>query len=287
MIYRRQATPLHAARAGVGAVYCLALALAALLLSNPILLAAVTAAVLGAAWGAGVGGGVLRTLRVGLPLALMILVFNALLDRNGLTVIARLGDLPVVGHTDVTLEAILYGAILGLRAIVLIMCGALYSLAVDPDELLRALRPVSFRSALTATLATRLIPVLMRDSRRLAEAQRCRAGDPPSRLTLMRATTSGIIDRALDVAAVLEVRGFALGGRGRPARRAWSRHDLGFMLSAAGVVAMAIGSRVFAWASFSAYPSLQVAAGAAALISAAALFALALLPFADRRGVGR
>ena len=59
----------------------------------------------------------------------------------------------------------------------------------------------------------------MRDSRRLADAQRCRPGRPPGGMALMRATTSGVLDRALDVAAALEVRGY--GSRGvRAARRA-------------------------------------------------------------------
>ena len=35
---------------------------------------------------------------------------NALVTRDGLTVIVRLGDLPLLGHTDVTLEATVYGA---------------------------------------------------------------------------------------------------------------------------------------------------------------------------------
>ena len=38
------------------------------------------------------------------------------------------------------------------------------SAAVDPDELLKALRRISYRSALTASLATRLVPVLARDA---------------------------------------------------------------------------------------------------------------------------
>ena len=48
-----------------------------------------------------------------------IALINALVSRDGLTVIVRLGDLPILGHTDITLEATVYGAILGLRAIAL------------------------------------------------------------------------------------------------------------------------------------------------------------------------
>jgi energy-coupling factor transport system permease protein len=202
-------------------------------------------------------------------------------------VILRLGDLPVLGHTDVTLEATVYGLILGLRAVALIMCGALYTAAVDPDEVLKLFRRVSFRSALTATLATRMVPVLVRDARRLTDAQRCRPGRPPSRVALMRAATSGVLDRALDVAAALEVRGYGRPGRPPSIRRPWSRHDLAFAASAVAVLALSVAARVFDLAQFSAYPSLHAPVGAGTLAISAALVACALLPFADRRGVQR
>jgi energy-coupling factor transport system permease protein len=58
--------------------------------------------------------------------------------------------------------------------VVIIAACALASAAVDPDELLRSLRRVSFRSALTATIATRMVPLLALDAQRIGEAQRCR-----------------------------------------------------------------------------------------------------------------
>jgi energy-coupling factor transport system permease protein len=166
------------------------------------------------------------------------------------------------------------------------MCGALYTAAIDPDELLRLLRHVSFRSALTATLATRMVPLLIRDSRRLADAQRSRPGPPPSRLTLMRAASSGVLDRALDVAAALEVRGFACATRpARAASRAYSRHDIAFLVSAAAVLALALAARLGGLALFSAYPSLHTPADARPIAVSAALIVCALAPFVDRRGI--
>ena len=49
MIYRRRATPLHAARAAAGLAYCVALAIATLVLSAPLALAALTVTVIGRA----------------------------------------------------------------------------------------------------------------------------------------------------------------------------------------------------------------------------------------------
>ncbi len=287
MSYRRRSSPLHAARAGAGCAYCLALAVAALMLSNPIALGTVTVAVMLASVGAGVGREVRRAALFALPLAVAIVLVNALVSRDGLTVIVRLGQLPILGHTDVTLEATIYGVILGLRAMAVIMCGALYTAAIDPDEVLRLFRRVSFRSALTATLATRMVPVLIRDSRRFGDAQRCRPGRPPSRLQLMRAASSGVLDRALDVAAALEVRGYACARRPPVWRRPYSRHDLHFAAAAIGLIALAVAARVSGLVPFQAYPALHASGDAGVLGVSAAIALCALLPFADRRGIAR
>ena len=290
MSYRRRASPLHAARAAVGCAYCLSLLLAALVLSSPVALGAVALAIVGAGIGAGVGRELRRAALFALPLGVAVMVINALVVRDGLTVIARLGDLPVFGQTDVTLEATVAGAVLGLRAIALVLCGALYTAAIDPDEVLRLFRRLSFHSALTATVATRMVPVLTRDARRLAEAQRCRPGPPPSRARLVRAATAGVLDRALDVAAALEVRGYGAARRaprGVGRRRPWSRHDLAFAASAAAIAALAVGSRVAGILPFSSDPALHAQVRPAGLAVALALPACALLPFVDRRGIER
>jgi energy-coupling factor transport system permease protein len=278
---------LHATRAACACAYCGALACAALVLSSPVALGAVLLAVTGAGVGARVGRELWRAALLALPVAVLIAVINALVTRDGLTVIARLGQLPGLGRVDITLEATAYGAVLGARAAALILCGALYTTAADPDGVLRLFRRVSFHSALTATLATRMVPVLMRDARRLADAQRCRPGPAPSRLALVRASTAGALERALDVAAALEVRGY--GAARRPPRHPvpWSRHDVGFGLAALGVVALAVALRAGGAAPFRAYPALHAPVTAAGVVGSAALLACALLPFADRRGVAR
>jgi energy-coupling factor transport system permease protein len=287
MSYRRRASPVHAARAAAAIAWCAALSVAALIESNPVVLGAVAVSVVAAGMLAGVGHQLRRSLLWSVPLWLAIGAINALVTRNGLTVIWRLGDVPLLGQTNITLEATVYGAVLGLRAVVLVLIGTLYSVAVDPDEVLRLFRGVSFSSALSATIATRMVPVLVRDSKRLSEAQRCRPGNPPGRAQLLRATTAGVLDRALDVAATLEVRGYgAARHRGRAAlREPWSRHDIAFMASATLVLALAIVARVAGWAAFHAYPLLRAPAGARTLAVAAVLLLLALAPFADRRGI--
>lgn len=284
MSYRRRASPLHAARAAAGGAYCMALAACALAFQHPLVLGAVAASALGAAAAAGVGREVARSARYMLPLALVVAIVNALVVRDGLTVFARLGDVPPFGQVDLTVEALVYGLVLGGRVLVIILCCALFTTSVDPDELLRVFRRISFRSTLTAALATRLVPVLMRDGRRMADAHACRPRPGP-RITVLRAVATNALDRAVDVAATLEVRGYGAARGARLERTPWSRHDLAFAAAAGVLAVLLVAARAAGWASFAAYPALHAPVGTGELLLAGALIVVALAPFLDRRGI--
>ena len=320
--YRRLSSPLHATRAGVSAVWALALTAGALMLFHPLVLLALTLAVLGAGVAARVGRPLAHTLRTATIVVVPIVVINVLVSRDGLTVFARLGDLGPFGQGDLTVEAAVYGAVIGLKVTLLILVTTLASLSVDPDELLRTFRRLSFRSSLTASLSTRMIPLLAADSQRLAEAQHTRPEGAPTgaraRVALLGAVIGGSLDRAMDVAATLELRGFAV-ARQSPRRsltsrlarfarhpiagfagdrvdrsdaprvsrqaRPWSRHDIAFSCSAAAVLALCIFGGLGGAAPFQAYPLVHMPVTAGTLALCAVLIAAVLLPFADRRGI--
>jgi energy-coupling factor transport system permease protein len=280
--YLRRASPLHAARAVVGTAWSLALAACVFAIEHPLVLGAMLASVLVAAASCGVARPVLSVLKWGVPFALVIALVNPIVSRDGVTVLLRGGEVPALGQVDITLEAVVYGGVMGLRALTLIAIFALHSAAVDPDDLLRSFRRISFRTALSAALATRMVPVLGRDARRMADAQQALPGPAAGRVTLLRAVASGALDRAVDVAATLELRGY--GGAGRPAarHRPWSRHDLAFSASAVVLLVLALAAD----APFDARPRLLVPLDAGVLLTAGAVAAAMLAPFADRRGVG-
>jgi energy-coupling factor transport system permease protein len=294
--YRRQATPLHAARASASGAYCLALAVAAVLVEHPLILVAVAVAVAGAGLRARSGSALRRGLRLALWFVLLAALLNPLLDHNGLTVIARLGHLGPFGALDVTLEAVVHGLVFGLRATVVILALSLASAAVDPDEVLTLLRRVSFRSALTASLATRMVPLLASDARRLSAALRCRPEQVAREwrrrklahdVAIVRAVTSTALDRALDVAAALELKGYALAGRCSGPGRRWSRHDLAHLAAAVSVLAVVILGRLGGIAHFSTYPRLEAAWGPGEVALALGVVLMAWTPLLGRRGLTR
>lgn len=293
-VYRPLPSPLHATRAAISALWIAALALASLLLSNPIVLCSIATATLIAALAAGVGRQMRSALILALILGIPTVLINVLISRHGLTVFVRLGDLGPFGQGDLTIEALLYGMVIALQVGILILLSALATLSVDPDQLIALCSRLSFRSALTASIALRMVPLLASDAQRLAEAQRTRpacggrrrrAAAMRDRALLIGATISGALDRSMDVAATLELRGLARAKPARAARKPLSRHDIAFLCSAAAVCALALVGSMIGIAGFDAYPLIKMQTGVATVALCAAIVASALLPLLDRRGI--
>jgi energy-coupling factor transport system permease protein len=294
--YTPRSGPLQASSPGAAVAYLGSLVAVAFIYSSPLVLLAAGAAAALAGLLAGARDAVRVALRMGVTLALLIVVVNALVVSRGETVLARLGEWPLLGQVDVTAEAIVAGLALGLRAAAAMVAFAVYSACVDPDRVLRALRPIAGRSALTATLVSRLVPVAAADATRLRDAAQLRGpgAAPVGRGPLARRLLAGSLDRAVDVAATLELRGYALDipssekrSRTRPAAadaarrrisgrrrfRFGSRHDARFYAVGATVLTAAIAAKLLGADGFNAYPTIELGIGPLTL----ALSALVLL----------
>jgi energy-coupling factor transport system permease protein len=287
--YRRLPSTLHSARAGVASLYCIAFSLAAALFPHPLVLAAVACAVVSAGVAAGVGRElVTRSLKLALPFAVLVVAINGLVSQRGATVIFRGGT--ILGHRfDVTAESLAWGAVTALQICCIFLAFGLFAAAVDPDEMLKLMRRWSYRSALTGSLATRLVPVIARDAMRMGDAARCRP-NPPGRLEVTRAALTGALERSVEVAAALEVRGYASARPPRRARTAWSRHDWRVLGGAALVASAAIAASALGVASIVHDPTFRMGLGARELALIGAILAAGLLPFAGARarlGVAR
>ncbi len=172
---------------------------------------------------------------------------------------------------------------------------AVYSACVDPDRVLRALRPFARRSALTAALISRLVPVAAADASRLREASRLRGpgAAPLGRAALARRLLTGSLDRAVDVAATFELRGYSLNRRragpsldccvfhtgvGLCQQAALSRFDRRFYLTGAVVLAAAIAGKLLGADGFHAYPTIELDLTPATLAVSALTVAAGLAP---------
>jgi len=279
LAYTPRPRPLQSAAPQAAIAYLGAFAVVAFVYSSPIVLVAVAAGAALAGIVAGARRAVAFSLRLGLTLAVLVIAVNGLVTDRGVTVLARLGDLPLLGQTSVTAESLAAGATIGLRAMAVIIAAAVYSACVDPDRVLRLLRPVAGRSALTATLISRLVPVAARDVARLREAARLRGpgAAPVGRGAFARRLLAGSLDRSVDVAATLELRGYGLSARpiGGSQR---SRFDRRFWIAAGALAGVAVLGRLAGAGGFDAYPRVEIVADPLTLAVAATTVLAGIVP---------
>ncbi len=289
--YTPRSGPLQEASPGAAVGYLGSLVAVTFLFSNPAVLAAAGVAAVLAGLIAGAREAVRAALWLGLTLALLIVVVNALVVDRGETVLLRLGEWPLLGRVDVTAEALVAGAVIGLRATAAMVAFGVYSACVDPDRVLRALRPLAGRSALTATLISRLVPVAAADAARLRDAGHLRgpAAAPLGRATLARRLLAGSLDRAVDVAATLELRGYSMDSPRAKRARFRSRYDrrfyaIGVTLLLAAAAGLALGANDVGF-----YPTVEVGINGPALALCALLVATGFAPLRrrPRRVAGR
>jgi len=282
LAYSPRPGPLRDASAVSACLYFGSIAAVALATTNPLILAGAAAAVVVAGTCARAGRALAASARYGLFLAAAFVAVNAIASQRGETILVRGWDLPVIGQVDISAEALVEGGVLAARVVVVLMAFSVLSASVDPDRLLRMLRPLARRSALTATLIARLVPLAARDHARVREAAQLRgpAAAPVGSVAVLRRLLAGALDRSADVAATLELRGYSAGpprraAQPRPGRRSWRFAAAGLAILGVGVGALAGGA-----AGFDSYPTVSMEAGAGTFAAALTLPALAALPFA-------
>lgn len=288
LAYAPRPGPLGSARPWVAAVYLAPLAVVAFAFANPIVLLAAGVGALAAGVASGAGESLRQPLRWSIALGAMVVVVNAIVSQRGDTILLRGWDLPVLGQVDVSAEALAEGGVLALRIIVALLVFAVWSACVDPDRILRAIRPIAARSALTATLVARMVPLAAADAARLSEAAGLRgpAAAPIGRATLARRMVAGSLDRSVDIAATLELRGYGLGVRARMPRHRREPGEALLVVSGLLSLALLLAASLAGVAAFDAYPRVSVDADVSTLALATAVGLLPLLPFAPA-GVAR
>ena len=216
------------------AAYVAAVAFAALVVVNPVQVAILLGVIVALLAAAGRLHASLPYVRVALAVGLFLAILNPFFSRGGLDVIWQ-ADLWIFEIT-LTLQGLVYGVTTALRLTAVVLAFALFNVALEPDDQLGLMSRFSFRSGLVLSLATRLLPVLSRDGSHIADAQRSRGMEldrgnrrtrAAARLPLLGALLTRSLERAVDVAAAMEARGYGSGRRSRWLhRRPWRAADV-------------------------------------------------------------
>lgn len=266
-VFRQKETLLHGLHPAAALSLVSALALSALLLENPLYVAAVCAGTLGLIGAAETWRECGAFLRIGLFVAMLIAILNPIVNNQGTHVLVYGPRIPLWGHLDITLEAVLYGLSSALRVFTVIAVCGLASTVVDPDGLLGIFSRISSRSSLAAALAVRLYPSMVCEAREIREAQLARGERleeggwlrrSRAHLPMMLSLFQGSLDRAASIAESMSARGFGSGRRTRWRSRFWRIRDsvaVAAALAAIGVTAAAMVSGKGAYSFFPTAPN--------------------------------
>lgn len=288
LAYVPRRTSLQSAGLGPAALYLGAFLVICFLSSDPVVLIAATFGAALAGYGCHAERAVRFSLKLGAFLAVSMIVINGLVTSRGETVLLRLGEWPVFGRIDVTAESLAAGAVIGLRAMGTMVVIGVWSACIDPDRVLRAMHRTARRSALTATLISRLVPLAAADQSRLSEAAGLRGpgATPVGKVALAHRLLAGSLDRAVDVAATLELRGYGQAAPGGATRPVPSRFDRRFRIAGLVLMTAATASIVTGLPGLTTYPGFDYGPGPLSLGLAVLFAAGGLVTWQRGRGTG-
>jgi len=201
-------------------IWALSAAISAFLVHNPFYLAIIALAAWLVYLTAGQGSGLAQSwrglLKLGALVWLLTIPFNAAMVHLGTHVLFRLPvGWPLVGG-NITLEAVVYGAVSGLRLWVLLLVFAAFNISVDASQLLRLTPAFLYQAGVVTSIALTFMPRMLTSAQEIREAQqirghRFRGWRDLLPLIMPLLTTS--LERAIQLAESMESRGF---GGGRP-----------------------------------------------------------------------
>ena len=225
-----------------------------------------------------------------------VIIINALVSYHGNHVLAIAPfTLPVLGQPVITLEAIVFGAVMAVKLLVIISSFAFINLTVDPDDVMSVLLKMKlpYKSVLVTSLSTRFIPCLIEDVQRINDAYRTRGvlldtGNWFKRLKnragIIIPLLSNSLDRAVQVAEAMEARAFGT-GQNRTYYRDIKLSHMDIVILIFGLLPPGAGVmvRVFSYGDYEYYPNLQMINFSGfifLLLGMIALLLLAIIPLA-------
>lgn len=228
------------------------------------------------------------TLAAGLIMTFVFVIINGLFVRSGDTIIWFGPYVPVFGKLNVSLEAIFFGIVMGLRLLAVISVFVLYTRMVHPDKLLSMLSQFTAKSALVLTMSTRLFPLFLQRLRSIREVQMVRGVDYQQGTYLERVKKYASLfnnlmvtslEDALEMAEAMQARGYGLGKRTRYKRDIWRPRDS--VVAVASLLALLLGvfGEVNGYSRYEFYPALGfLAESSMTLIILALVAGLLLIP---------
>lgn len=217
-----------------------------------------------------------------LVLFLLVAITNPLFSHNGVT------KLFYINNNAITLEALLYGANIGLMIISVIYWFKCFNLVLTEEKILFLFGKISPKIALILSTSLRFIPMLKEQSKKIKDSQKVMGlyatDNYLSRLKSNTRAFSAVmtysLEKAIELGQSMEAKGYGLKGRTYYSNYKMRIND--FILLAFTIVfdAIIIIAKINGNLDFSFYPSIKASAvNIQSIIGNIAFLLLCFMPF--------
>lgn len=265
MLYRQKDNLFYQLHPLTLTLYVATVFLLALMITNPFYLLPILVTTGAMIWASGNIKPYKGYLKLSIPLFLMLMIINGLFVKAGTHVLFRGPSLPVIGRIRITLEALAYGAGMGLRLLVIISAFCLFTYTVQPDRLMTLFGRLGNRTVFLMSLSIRLFPLMISDYRRIMEVQRCRGVRFNSRswrdrvkhmFPVISVLLISSLERSFMQAESMYARGFGSGSRTQYKRELWRRRDTMIHLSTIAALIFGLSVQLMGVSTFTYYPQI-------------------------------
>ena len=166
----------------------------------------------------------LSYLRLAIPVLVLTIVINLVMNQQGTTFIVCFSKLPLLGSLQFSWEALLYGTVMTGKMIIILAVFSVLSQDFDPDRSMLLLNRTASKTALLVSLSLRMIPRLSQEMGSIMEVFRIRGLDFDTglrrekirkRFFLVKALLITSLESSWDTAESLQARAFGAGPRTR------------------------------------------------------------------------
>ena len=246
-------------------IYLAVIILGAAVLNHPLFLLILFIPVFAALAVAGCWDDWLHNARFFFALIFILFLINIMTNRLGNTVLFWGPLFPVLGRITVTLEALVFALVMGIRLLTIFTAFMFYNHVINPDRALSMFAKLFPRSALLVALTTKTIPFLSRKLQNVGEIAQCRGINfytgslfirIKNRLPLMRVLLISALEDSFNIGESIRARAYGSGPRTNYFYHRWHLGDTLVNISSIFASLIVIVSLGCGWGSYSFYPSL-------------------------------
>lgn len=214
----------------------------------------------------------LKQLRLYILIFVIVTATNPIFSHNGATVLFFIND------NRVTLEALIYGAVLGLMIVEVLVWFKCFNLVFDSERLLWLFGKTFPKLALVVSIALGFVPQFIRTFKSINSAQKS-LNSKQGRVRRYLTSFSAVITRSMESAIItsdsMKARGYGLKNRTRFSRFCFTTYDGAYILVFLVLFGCTVPALALGHAKMQFYPYITLELPAVSLLSFALL---ALIP---------